>query len=175
MAVKLTGDELAKVQTSRKSPRPQYYDAAAKRKQQISSDFESFLILQDPATITATLTWLGTAGTLGEIQLDRDAVAFEALVADQDDTDTKIKELTTTTLAFNAWKDSFKAGKFSDVSEVGLIIRDMQATAEELFVLEERLAHLKQVQQRVQDRIRQGVSNDQLQELLSWPTPLLTY
>jgi len=173
--IKLTGDELAKIQTNRKSPRPQYYDAQSKHKQAISSDFESFLILQDPLSMTATLTWLGMAGQMGEIRIDRDALAFEALVADQSDNDNKKLEVSLLTTAFNTWKSIFTAGKFSDVTEVSLMIRDMQATAEELFVLEERLNHLTQVQLRVQDRLRQSVSSEQLQELLSWPTPVLAY
>jgi hypothetical protein len=112
---------------------------------------------------------------LAEPRLDRDAIAFEALVADQDDTSSKALEVTAMTAAFNEWKKLFFAGKFSDTPEVSLIISDMQAGAEELFVMDERLKHLAQVQLRVQERLHQSVSSEQLQELMSWPTPLLAY
>jgi len=173
--VELSGDDFAKVQTNRKTPRPTYYDAQSKGNKSISEDFEAFIILQDPITITAALTWLTTAGLLQEPRLDRDAIAFEALVADQDDTSSKALEVMAMTLAFNEWKKLFVAGKFSDTPEVGLMIRDMQAGAEELFVMDERLTHLAQVQLRVQERLHQSVSSEQLQELMSWPTSLLAY
>jgi len=173
--VDLTPDEQAKVSSNRRAPRPRYFDATAQAEQEISPDFEAFLILQDAATITATLTQIATAGLLAEIRMDRDAVAFEALVADIGDRSTKQSEIEGTTAIFNEWKDLFRAGKFNDVSEVGLLIQDIQATGEEMFVTEERLKHLEMVHNRVKERIRQGVSTAQLQQLQSWPTPLLAY
>jgi hypothetical protein len=173
--VKLDGDEIAKIAQNRKSPRPSYYDAQATQQRQISSDFESFLILQDPITISATLTWLSATAALVQPRLDRDAVAFEALVSDSGDCSDRKSEVLLSTAAFNLWREKFQGGKFSDVPEVGLLIRDAQAPADELFALEDRLSHLEQVQSRVRDGIRQSVSRDQLQEIMSWPTPLLAY
>ena len=175
MAVELTGDELAKIANNRRSPRPEFFDANTGGNISIGEDFESFLILQSAEAITKTLTWLGTAGLLSSSRLDRNAIAFEALVSDIDDRETRQAEVSEVTTDFNEWKALFRAGKFSDVPEVGLIITDMQATGEQLFVLEERNTHLEQIQKRVTDRLRQGISTAQLQQLNSWPTPLLAY
>lgn len=173
--VQLSGDERAKVDAGRLVPRPEYFSADSIQQQQISEDFEAFILLQDPATIQATIDWLTKAGKVAELRLDRNSVAFEALVADIEDREAKQKEVVGLTSSFSAWRESFQAGKFSDVSEVGLLIRDAMATAEEIFVFEERMKHLQAVQNRATDRIRSDLSNAQLQELLSWPTPLLAY
>lgn len=175
MAVELTPSEQALVANSRLSPRPRFFNAQALQQTEISADFEAFLILQDPDTVSSTLTWLAQTGSLMEANLKRGAIAFEALVADSEDRAARQSEVSDLTDSFNEWRSAFQAGKFSDVPEVGLIIADMQATAEEVFVLEERMKHLEQVQSRVSDRLRQGVSSAQLQELLSWPVPLLAY
>jgi hypothetical protein len=175
MAVELSSDERAKVESNRLTDRPSYYNAASASQVQISEDFEAFLILQDPVTLSSTLTVLTTAGLLGTLRLDRDAVAFEALLVDQQDRSDQQSEVATQTSVVNAWRDLFLAGKFSDTPEVGLLIRDVIAQTDETFADEDRLNHLEAVQARVQDRLSQGISSTQLQELLSWPTPLLTY
>jgi len=175
MAVQLDTDERAKVEAGRRTPRPNYFNAASLQDTPISEDFEAFLILQDSATITATLTWLAATGLLARLRLDRDAVAFETLVVERNDRIDQLDEVTSSTIAFSAWRQAFQAGKFSETSEVGLIIRDAQAMAGELFALEERLNHLAQVEQRVEQRLAQSVSSAQLRELQSWPTPLLAY
>lgn len=175
MAVELSSDERARIDSNRRTPRPQYYSASLLRDEMISEDFESFLILQDPATIKSSLDWLGSAGKIAEKRADRNAVAFEALVADTEDREAVQSEVGDLTAEFGKWRESFQAGKFSDTAEVGLIIKDMMATAEELFVLEERMKHLENVQIRVADVIRSDISNAQLRELQSWPTPLLAY
>jgi hypothetical protein len=175
MAVELDSDERARVEAARLPQRPSYYNAASLQDTTISQDFEAFLILQDAATIGATLAWLTTTGLLANTALTRSAVAFEALIVEQQDTADQLGEVEESTTAFNAWRAAFQAGKFSDTSEVGLIIRDLQAQAAELFNQEARLVHRRAVANREQDRQRQGISNAQLRELQSWPTPLLSY
>ena len=175
MAAELDSDERAKVDAARLPTRPNFYNAATLQEQPISTDFEAFLILQDALTISQTLTWLTAAGLLGRQALDRNAVAFEALIEDQADTTNQLDEVTDLTTAFSAFRQSFQAGKFSDATEVGLILRDLQLPADELFATEGRLLHLQHVQTRIQNRLSQSVSSAQLRELQSWPTPLLTY
>ena len=171
----LTNDERAKVEVGRLSPRPKYFNAASAQEVEITADFEAFLILQNPVTIASTLTMLSTTGLLAELRIDRDAVAFEALLVDESDRSDQQDELILTTALFNEWRGAFEAGKFSDTPEVQLIIRDIIAQADETFAAAERLDHLQAVQARAQDRLRQSISSLQLQELLSWPTPLTTY
>lgn len=173
--VQLSGDERAKVDAARLIPRPQYFSAERLQQTQISEDFEAFILLQDPNTISSTITWLTKAKNVAKLRLDRNSVAFEALVADVSDRKAKQSEVADLTADFNAWRAAFQAGKFSGTEEVGLLIRDAQATAEEIFVQEERLKHLEAIQFRVSDRLRSDLSNAQLQELTSWPTPLLVY
>ncbi len=175
MAVDLTPEDRATVEGNRKSPRPQYFSAAQSEQQQISEDFEAFIILQDKAVIEETLQWLGQAGGLMETRVDRNGVTLEAVAADIDDRSTRQSEVDDIVQGFTDWKAAFQAGNFSDVSEVGLIIADAQATAEELFVFQERMKHLEQMHQRITERLRQSVSSAQLNQLLSWPTPLLAY
>lgn len=175
MAVELDSDERARVEAARLSDRPKYYSAESLQDTTISADFEAFLILQDPATIGATLSWLTTASLLGDLGLDRRALGFEALLVEQSDVSDQLAEIQTSTAAFNLWKEAFRAGKFSDTPEVGLIVRDLQGQAEELFSQEARVTHRQAVANREQDRLRQGISTAQLRELQSWPTPLLSY
>ena len=175
MAVELSSDEAARVSVARLPIRPNYYNASLQAEQQISLDFEAFLILQDPVTIGATLTWLGTSGLLAGLSIDRDALAFEALVVSQADTSDALDEVTTSTAAFTTFRNSFQAGKFSEATEVGLLLRDLQAMADELFTKEDQLFHRQQVETRVQNNLAQSVSPAQLRELQSWPTPLSTY
>lgn len=175
MAVELESDERARVEAARLTPRPNYYNASLLRETPISEDFEAFLILQDIATISATLTWLSASGVLASASLDRNALAFEALLSDQGDTSLQLEDLEDKTTAFEAWRAAFQAGKFSDTPEVSLIINDLQTMAEELFAYRDQLRHRQQVQQRIQTRLAQAVSSPQLRQLQSWPTPLLTY
>ena len=98
------------------------------------------------------------------------------LVVDIEDREARQSEINGITADFNEWRTKFQIeARFSDVPEVGLFIADLQATAEELFVLEERQKHLEQVQDRVSQRLRQGMTDAQLKQLQSWPTPLLAY
>lgn len=175
MAVELDSDERAKVDVRRLTPRPNYYSASLLRETSISEDFEAYLILQDIATISATLTWLTTSGLLATTAIDRNALAFEALLNDQGDTSLQVDEVEDKTSLFEAWRLSFQAGKFSDTPEVSLIINDLQTMADELFAMQERLKHRQQVQQRIESRLSQAISSPQLRQLQSWPTPLLTY
>lgn len=175
MAIELDSDEQARVQAARLPTRPNYYNASLQAEQQISQDFEAFLILQDVATIAATLTWLSTAGLLSRFALDRDSLAFEALVVSQSDTSGQLDEVTTSTGLFETFRDQFRAGKFSEATEVGLLLRDLQVTADELFAKRDQLQHRERVETRVQNNLSQSVSPAQLRELQSWPTPLSTY
>lgn len=176
MAVELTPDERSRVENSRVAPKPQFFNAATGNQQDISEDFESFIILQDKGVLQETIDWIKKSSEIMEGRVSRNAVAFEALVADQDDLSTRKSEIDDLAQAFNDWKaSSFLSGKFSEVSEVGLIIADLQAVAEEVFVFQERMKHLENVQFRVTGKLGQDVTTAQLQELSSWPTPLLSY
>ena len=175
MAVELDSDEAARVNAARLPIRPNYYNASLQAEQAISLDFEAFLILQDPPTIIATLTWLGAAGLLAQTAVDRDSLAFEALVVSQSDTADQLDEVTDSTSLFTTFRNEFQAGKFSEASEVSLVIRDLQATADELFAKRDQLQHRQQVETRVQNNLAQSISPAQLRELQSWPTPLSTY
>ncbi len=175
MAVQLDSDERARVEVRRLTNRPTYFDASSLQDTKVSSDFEAFLILQDDLTLSATITWQSAAVALSRSALDRKAVAFEALIVEQADVTAQLDEVEREAASFNLWKDRFRAGKFSDTPEVGLIIRDFQAEAEGLFTTESRLRHRRAVAAREQDRLRQGMTSAQLRELQSWPTPLLTY
>lgn len=175
MPIELTSDERAKVDAGRRIPRPTYYNASSQQDTAISEDFEAFCILQDPTTITATLTWLSTTVALAQLRVDRDAIAFEATVVERNDCSEQTDAIATESAAFTAWRSAFQAGKFSDTTEVGLIIRDMQTMAGELFATQDRLKHWAQVIRRVEQRLAQSVTSAQLRETQSWPTPLLTY
>jgi hypothetical protein len=175
MAVELDSDERARVDAARLTPRPNYYSASLLRETPISEDFEAYLILQDIATISSTLTWLSTSGLLATAAIDRNALAFDALLMDQGDTSQQLEDVEEQTALFEAWRSAFQAGKFSDTPEVSLIINDLQTMADELFAYQDRLRHRQQVQQRIQSRLSQSVSSPQLRQLQSWPTPLLTY
>ena len=175
MAVELDSDERARVEVARLTPRPNYYSASLLRETQISEDFEAFLILQNAATISATMTWLATAGLMASRELDRNALAFEALLSDRDDTDQQLDNIEERTALFGTWRTAFQAGKFSDTPEVSLVINDLQVMADELFAYRDRLVHRRQVNRRIEARLAQSVSSPQLRQLQSWPTPLLTY
>jgi len=175
MAVELDSDERARVEAARLPDRPEYYNAESLQDTTISEDFEAFLILQDPVTIGATLGWLTTTSLLAELALDRKAVAFEALLVEQADTTDRLDELQLSTASFNLWRASFQAGKFSEASEVGLLVRDLQVQAGELFSQEARTIHRQAIVNRERQRQRQSIGNAQLRELQSWPTPLLSY
>jgi hypothetical protein len=175
MAVELTNDELAKVGTTRKAERPNYFNAELSAEITISEDFEAFLILQEPATLSSTLAVIPLVGLLYTNDLAKTGVMLEFLITDEEDRSNQQSEIESLTDAFNTWKGLFEGGKFSDVSEVGLVIRDIQATAGPVFLYEDRMLHLENVHIREAARLRQGVSDAQLRELQSWPTPILAY
>jgi hypothetical protein len=108
--VQLSSDERAKVEAARLVPRPQYFNADSLQQTQISEDFEAFLVLQDPDTIESTIKWLTKAGEIGKKRLDRNSVAFEALVLDTEDREAKQSEVADLTESFNEWRADFQAG-----------------------------------------------------------------
>lgn len=121
----LTDAELAKVESKRKSTRPQVYDPNSGSAQTISKDFEAWLILTDKnvkqTTIKQIKSLLDSEADSTFQDLFHIAVDNEKDSLDQEDGD-----LSGATSAFTEWRDDPGISGWQDVSEIGWMLQELQ-------------------------------------------------
>ena len=199
----LTNEERLKVDRyASRSPKdvPRYFNAGTQAfgqepEQPISKEFEAYLILQalrDPDKLSDAMRWFTEAADLQIKRDDRDALLNDAFEKERTDSLKVLQEVTERTLRFARFRDSFEIvevgetedsieippGRFADVPEISLIMRDSQLAMGEIASKRSRSAHLVvenavlDEQQNVRETLEDSVGGiaDPLiaQELLSW-------
>ncbi len=199
----LTNEERLKVDRyASRSPKdvPRYFNAGTQAfgqepEQPISKEFEAYLILQalrDPDKLSDAMRWFTEAADLQIKRDDRDALLNDAFEKERTDSLKVLQEVTERTLRFARFRDSFEIvevgetedsieippGRFADVPEISLMMRDSQLAMGEIASKRSRSAHLVvenavlDEQQNVRETLEDSVGGiaDPLiaQELLSW-------
>lgn len=199
----LTNEERLKVDLfAARSPQdiPRFFNAGTQAfgqepEQPISREFEAYLILQalkDPDKLSDAMRWFTEAADLQIKRDDRDALLNDAFEKERTDSLAVLQEVTERTLRFARFRDNFEIveveettdsgeippGRFADVPEISLIMRDSQLAMGEIASKQSRAEHLVvedavlDQQQSVRETLEDSVGGiaDPLiaQELLSW-------
>lgn len=161
----------------------------------ITREFEAFLILQgaqSPDVLSDATVWFNEAATLQLRRDDRDALLDEVYEFEKRDALAKLTEIRSRTQKFLAFRSTFQnvevgvnedpnqfpAERFSDIPEIGLIMRDSQAVMGEIASDQKREEHRVVVTEVLNiDRLSRrrtgdsvsGIADDRIaEELLSW-------
>jgi hypothetical protein len=121
----LTDAELAKVESKRKSTRPQVYDPSSGDAQTISKDFEAWLILSDKSVKQSTIKQIKS---LLDSETDSDFQDLFHLTVDfeKDSLDQETGDLSGATSAFTEWRGDPGISGWQDVSEIGWMLQELQ-------------------------------------------------
>ena len=179
---------------------PRYFNAGTQAfgqepEQPISREFEAYLILQalkDPGKLSDAMRWFTEAADLQIKRDDRDALLDDAFEKERTDSLKVLQESSERTLRFARFRERFEVveveadtdslevppGRFADVPEISLIMRDSQLAMGEIASKQSRAEHLVvenavlDEQQNVRETLEDSVGGiaDPLiaQELLSW-------
>jgi hypothetical protein len=205
----LTNEERLKVDLyAARSPTdmPRYFNAGTQAfgqepDQPISREFEAYLILQalkDPEKLSDAMRWFTEAADLQIKRDDRDALLDDAFEKERTDSLKVLQESSERTLRFDRFRDSFEIveveestdsltippGRFTDVPEISLIMRDSQlamgeiaskqSIAEHLVVEDAVLVEQQNARETLEDSIG-GIADPLIaQELLSWREVIMT-
>ena len=176
MAVYLDPNQTRLVATRRIKRKPQWYNAAAGEKVDISDEFEAFLILQGRPRNGETVDWLQNASDYSIEDSDRDALISYALEAEKADAEQAVKELEPVTEKFNKFRERYNMTGFEEVVEAGQLLSDLQRPMNEIITLGARHAHRVQFAKVLENRLKNnGLTSDQSKQLNSWFEPLTTY
>ena len=176
--ISLTTQERKTVSTGRKVPRPSYYSAQNKQNVEISEDFEAFLILVGSKKRHEAAKWISDIGDLAGSNDDRDGLLKEWLDNEQTTVDAVVDELETDLAAFDTWRKEFinDDPRFAAIPEVQQLIRDLQSQAESLFSTQRRMIHRAILLGQTETRLfNGGLRAGQMQQTISWVTPLTSY
>ena len=176
--VELTAEEENRVLRNRlpAGQLPTYFSSGQRQNVAISRDFESFLILQDRGTLIRARQWLSQAKDLNDDNDDRDSLIEEALTFEQTDAVARRGELDGLLGDFNQFREDFQAGQFTDVTEIGLILDDLQFVIGEVGTLFDRVYHLQTITSILLKRhANDRLDPDRLEQLESWSRPLDAY
>jgi hypothetical protein len=205
----LTQEERLKVDLyASRSPSnmPKFFNAGTQAfgqepQQAISREFEAYLILQalkDPDKLSNAMRWFTEAANLQIKRDDRDALLDDAFEKERTDSLKVLQESSERTLRFTRFRDGFEIveveestdsleippGRFADVPEISLIMRDSQLAMGEISSKQSRAEHLvvedavldeqQNVRETLEDSIG-GIADPLIaQELLSWRDVIIT-
>lgn len=179
LTISLTAQEVATVQQRQLDANklPTYYNSATRANQQISRDFEAFLILSPDDLKTSAIDWIKKAVTLQQANKDRDQLSALAFAQESLNATNKMNALDEHLADFNDFREKFQTQTdFAGIQEVQTFLLDLQRVIEELASARDRAQFdgvASQVVQRADDRLL--VDKDDIEELQSWTGVLSTY
>lgn len=174
----LSDIEERKVQVNRRAivNRPKFFNAQSEKFQVISEDFETFLILAESSSLNIAKDWLSKVVSLNSKNKDRDQLVAESIFLDKQDAIQKSFEAGVWIDEFTEFKNKFNSQRFNEVSEVGLIIRDLEIFIGEHLLNIDRYTHLDILADVLQVRHGLNQTTENLQKQLeSWAEPLTAY
>lgn len=177
MALTLTTEEQEKVNSNRKEEKPTYYSSAFKKDIEISDDYEAFLILADSSTRISMQSLINDSSTFKDENAERDELLEKALDLDESDATGALTEIQATLTQFNTLRDKITIeNKFSNITEIGLILSDLQRSIGELTSLQDRLQHASIMGGINRIKVNQDfTTEDDAKQLKSWLNSLQAY
>jgi len=149
---------------------PLYYVPDTDSEYQISTDFESYLILQPASQKQAILAWMQYLQDLELVSIDRDTILTLYLNLRANNAATVISDIEGVTGNF----DDFKANlvfddRFQNLVELNLVSRAMQRPMDEIIIQQELAFHEQNMALLIQSALdSQAFSTQTAQELSNW-------
>lgn len=175
---RLTNEEAQTVRARRRpsGDRPTYYNAGTDEDNEISEEFEAFLILLATGVKTEAVAWINAVANSLPEREDWNDLLMETIAQQAANATARLADINETFDGYEAFRTNFRADGFEDVEEVGTLLEDLQIGMGELSGRERESTHLEVLSDLLQLRAESGnVSESRLQQLRSWITPLLTY
>ena len=164
------------VKSKPEGTRPKFFNAGVGEMQEISTDFEAFLILQGRSRNTATVQWLDQCSEMTVRDLARDALAAQALKNDIDDAENSQFELSAYIDFFSNFKTGYDLSGFENVTEAGMLLQDLQRPMQEVQTLVNRLKHRQSYCTITMNTLsNSGVNALDKRQVDSWYSPLSAY
>jgi len=175
---------LIKEQTLPDDERPSYYSKSFQREQQISTDFESFLILQKGSQKQISMDWIDRALDIEVDNEDRDILMTRYLTTVEEDADARVEELDERLQNFNSFMESLfedqssmgGPSRFSDISELNIFVQSLQKPLDKLTIQRDQAFHEQNLVSSLQVRLEEEQTDDNSRlELESWNQVLSIY
>jgi hypothetical protein len=176
MALALTADEIKKVDENRQTPTPTVFSAVTGTDVPISLDFEAYLILLSDSLKDEIIQQLKTVNQNNDTRKDRDELLSMALTSDIADAQNRFTLLESDLQTFTDFRDKISVEGFEAVSEIGVVLDDLQiAFGEDLLTLD-RMQHLDTFLSLVEKSFKAGnVSDNTLKEVDSYIVLINSY
>jgi len=175
---RLTNEEAQTVRDSRREPgeRPVYFNSGSGEDEEISEQFEAFLILLSSGVKTEAVTWINAVASLMPDRDDWNDVLIETVEQQIANAQTLNDAINTTYEGYESFRTNFRIDGFEDITEIGLMLDDLQVGMGELSGRAREAKHLEVLSAILNERATSEEFGDaRLQQLRSWITPLMTY
>lgn len=184
MTIQLTDAEKLLVESQRLPDRPDFFSASLQRDQEITEDFETYLILQPTEDKQVIQDWITTSAEIQEENLDRDELLERYLGIRVEDATARITELDIILNNFdNIQRRLLTVGdvdqdpsRFAQVFDIGLLIQSLQKPVDEVNIQREQAFHERTFVTLLTDKLDLSKTTEDTQaELESWQTVISTY
>ena len=172
----LTQDQLDRVGRHRLDPRPSYYNATIKGDVTISELFEAFLILLSDEVKDRMIDFLKSTKEDNTDRKDRDELLTLAMENDLEDSQAKVTLLEEEQQEFSDFRNELNIENFEEVSEVGVLLADLQTAMGEQLTFLDRMQHLNTYSLVLKEKFNSGkINEDLLTEMESWISVINRY
>jgi len=175
---RLTNSEAETVRARRRDAgeRPVYYNSGSGEDTEISEQFEAFLILLATGVKTEAVAWVNAVANLMPDREEWNEALLETVQHQIANAQTLSDAVSTTYEGYEDFRTNFRITGFEDVQEIGLMLDDLQVGMGALNERARESRHLEVISDLLSTRAEgQSVSDESLQQLRSWITPLMTY
>lgn len=164
--------------------RPSFFSRVAQREQQISQDFERFLILQTQVQKQTALNWINKAQEIEVDNEDRDEILSTYLGIRQTDAADRVTELDEKLEDFNSFMNGFFSDeastdcpdRFANVPELSLFVQSLQRPLSKMTIQRDQAFHEGNLVLWLRERLTEEQTNqNSQQELESWKNVIAAY
>jgi hypothetical protein len=172
----LTDSQQKQIALRRQDPRPSFWNASASAYQEISPDFESYVITLEQGLRSKVSAVLRKSTVDASRQKDRDALMSIVIQAEINDSKKALDELDNALSAYTQLEQQLKLSAWADVPEVSMMSQDLRRGIDEASMYRRQAVHDYIVASIVQKNLDLGFMDDNIkQQMLSWSIPLGSY
>lgn len=175
---RLTNAEAEQVRSQRREPgdRPTYFNSGSGENAEISEQFEAFLILLSQGVKTEAVTWINAIANLIPDREEWNEVLLETIAQQIANAETLNSDVNETYSGYEAFRTNFRIDGFEDITEIGMLLDDLQVGMGSLNERSRNAKHLEVISSLLDLRAQDtSYNSDRLRQLRSWVTPLMTY
>jgi len=171
----LSSAESAKVESKRKSSKPEVYDPNGTSATPISNNFESWLILSSPGVKGQLLAWIKQL-LQQDVEKDYQDLLKETLDKEESSLTAQQDALTPQITAYTDWKSSAGVRGWEDVAEIAWMLQELQ-TGFTAYQQQDALAHRQALRRAVAARHVASADStaNKKARLGAWVSALNTY